>query len=69
MADFQTVLQVVDTLSDDEKQRLLKYLQGQHIEGKPLKVTGRILDLHRGAVTMSDDFDEELPDSFWLDDE
>jgi predicted DNA-binding antitoxin AbrB/MazE fold protein len=26
----------------------------------------RILGLHRGAMTMSDDFDDELSDSFWL---
>jgi predicted DNA-binding antitoxin AbrB/MazE fold protein len=26
----------------------------------------RILGLHPGAMQMSDDFDEPLPDSFWL---
>ena len=69
MADFQTVLQVVDTLSDDEKQRLLKHLQRGLGEEKAPEVTQRVLDLHPGAATMSDDFDEELPDSFWLDEE
>jgi hypothetical protein len=69
MADFQTVLQVVDTLSDDEKQRLLKYLQRHHVEEKSSEVTQRVLDLHPDAAIMSDDFDEELPDSFWLDEE
>ena len=26
----------------------------------------RIMDLHKGQVWMSDDFDEPLPDEFWL---
>ncbi len=26
----------------------------------------RILDLHKGQVWMSEDFDEPLPDEFWL---
>ena len=26
----------------------------------------RIAGLHQGAIWMSDDFDEPLPDSFWL---
>ena len=25
-----------------------------------------ILDMHKGALTMTDDFDEPLPDTFWL---
>lgn len=27
---------------------------------------GRVLGLHQGMVWMSEDFDEPLPDSFWL---
>jgi hypothetical protein len=29
----------------------------------------RILGLNRGAMKMSDDFDEKLPDEFWLGEE
>ena len=29
----------------------------------------RIPDLHPGSFTMGDDFNEELPDSFWLGEE
>ncbi len=36
-------------------------------EDKALKV--RVLGLHRGAMQMSPDFDDPLPDSFWLGDE
>lgn len=30
---------------------------------------GRTPNLHRGSMYMSDDFDEPLPDSFWLGEE
>ena len=30
------------------------------------QTTSRVLGLHQGTVTMSEDFDEPLPDSFWL---
>jgi hypothetical protein len=29
----------------------------------------RIMDLHKGQVWMSEDFDEPLPDEFWLGDD
>ena len=32
-----------------------------------VKAKKRILNLHKGAFVVSDDFDEPLPDSFWLD--
>ena len=37
-----------------------------HSSAKPIE---RIADLHPGSFTMSDDFNEELPDSFWLGEE
>jgi predicted DNA-binding antitoxin AbrB/MazE fold protein len=33
------------------------------------KAAGRIPDLHPGAMQMSDDFDDPLPDSFWFGDD
>jgi Protein of unknown function (DUF2281) len=32
----------------------------------PSELPPRILGLNRGAMKMSDDFDEPLPDKFWL---
>jgi len=37
-----------------------------HSSTKPVE---RIADLHPGSFTMSDDFNEALPDSFWLGEE
>ena len=42
---------------------LAKLTQVDRISGK------RKAGLHPGAMTMHDDFDEPLPDSFWLGDE
>jgi hypothetical protein len=35
----------------------------------PSASSPRILGLNRGAMKMSDDFDEPLPDEFWLGEE
>lgn len=32
----------------------------------PSPVRKRVMGLHRGVAWMSDDFDEPLPDEFWL---
>jgi antitoxin (DNA-binding transcriptional repressor) of toxin-antitoxin stability system len=32
----------------------------------PSPVRERVMGLHRGVAWMSDDFDEPLPDEFWL---
>jgi hypothetical protein len=36
---------------------------------QPLELPPRTLGLNRGAMKMSDDFDEPLPDKFWLGEE
>ncbi len=65
MVDFQDVLQAVDSLSEEEKQRLLRYLQ----QSMQPKNNERLLNMHPGAIVIGDDFNDELPDSFWLDEE
>lgn len=57
MSDLQTLFQTVDTLTEAEKKALLEYLQRPKFsENKG----PRVLDLHPGAMTMSDDFNDEL---------
>jgi hypothetical protein len=69
MMDLQALFEAVDHLSEAEKQKLLDYLQnhrersGQEVR-RPL-----ILNMHPGAMIASDDFNDELPDSFWLGEE
>jgi prevent-host-death family protein len=56
--------EVVITQSEKPVVRLI-----QAVEALPLaqvEPQKRIAGLHRGAIWVSDDFDEPLPDSFWL---
>lgn len=84
MTDMQAVFQLVDSLTEEEKNQLLEYLeetislspQGKRI---PDLFAGhwmsdadepRVLGLFAGkGYWMSDDFDDELPDEFWNFDE
>ena len=65
----------IRAIYENGKLRLLDPIELQ--EGQEVKVTiipkdtesargERILGLHPGAFQMSDDFDDPLPDSFWL---
>ena len=67
MADLQTILKEIDTLTAAEKQQVIDYIQQQE-QSEGLTTEKRIPDLFPG-FWMSDDFDEELPDSFWLGEE
>jgi len=67
MADFDEVLSIVATLSKAEKVKLMRLLaqqlkQSEHAV-KPQRVLG--LHAHLGVARMSDDFNAELPESFW----
>ncbi|MBD2504236.1 type II toxin-antitoxin system VapB family antitoxin [Anabaena azotica] len=53
---LQQVLDFVEFLAQ-------KYTQPQEIEQQPEK---RVLGLHQGQIWMSDDFNDPLPDEFWL---
>jgi hypothetical protein len=71
MADLQTLFQTVDDLTTDELKQLYLYIVQTRIQfvptgGQPPK--SRVLGLFEnvGETWVSDDFDAELPDSFWL---
>lgn len=55
--------EVVIMRGDDIVARILPF------EPQTTKVKERIPGLHAGSIWTSDDFDEPLPDSFWLGDE
>ena len=67
----------IRAIYENGKLRLLDPVELQ--EGQEVKITivpkddpsqpqrgERIMGLHPGAIVMSDDFDDPLPDSFWL---
>ncbi len=66
--NLKTLYHTIDQLTAEEKQQLVAYIQEQS-EAKPPQKRQRVFDLHAGLVWVSDDFDAELPDSFWLGEE
>lgn len=65
MTDLDTLFRTIDELTTDEKQQLIDYLQQARPDPETRRVK-RVFDLHPNAMVMRDDFDDELPDSFWL---
>lgn len=63
MTDMIALFHTIDSLSPDEKRHLLEYLEHQKPEETPSQ--GLIFDMQPGAMGMSPDFDDELPDEFW----
>ena len=73
MTDLQTLFREVDGLSAAELRQLYEYIVKNRIkfldgEESPTLPETRIPNLFPGIWT-SDDFDDELPDSFWLGEE
>ena len=73
MADLQTVIKAVDELNADELKQLYNHIvetrmhftEAQETDNVPKT---RVLGLHEhlGQAWMSDDFNDELPQEFWL---
>lgn len=61
------VKETIKFLTVREKEDLVKYLLNQESkEEKDSVLQVRVAGLHRGNVWMSEDFNEPLPDEFWL---
>ena len=73
MADLQALIRAVDELSASELKQLYTHIietRVQFVDANEVSSisTPRIIGLHEhlGHAWMSDDFNAELPDSFWL---
>lgn len=72
MTTVQDVLTIAKQLTPVEQleviQALSQVLQQRYATqaAEPAPMTPRALGLHAGKVWVSDDFDAELPDEFWL---
>ena len=72
MTTIQDVVEAAEQLSPMEQleiiQTLSRTLQRHYQQAAQPLTAGqnRILGLHTGKVIISDDFDDELPDAFWL---
>ena len=67
MTDLRTLFRTIDDLTDDEKRQVMAYLQGTQ-PNHPTSSQPRVFDLHAGVIWVSVDFDDELPEAFWLGD-
>jgi hypothetical protein len=75
MADLQQLLHEIDNLSGNDIKQVYRYLR-EHFPENALPdeaavspaLQPRMLGMHAhlGKAWMSDDFRDELPDSFWL---
>lgn len=74
MVSMEQLLQTVDELPPDDLRQLYHYVvgkvsdltQGQSQASASPRIAG--LHAHFGPVWMSEDFDDPLPDEFWLGD-
>lgn len=71
--DLQSLYKVVDQLSEQERAQLMNYLAGgtdrPTLDDAQPKNRGWTFDLAPGAIQTTPDFDDPLPDSFWLGEE
>ncbi|MBI1280878.1 MAG: DUF2281 domain-containing protein [Anaerolineaceae bacterium] len=63
---FDDLLKAVDSLSPEQKRLLREHIDGETEPAEVDLTKPRILGLHPGAIWTSDDFDDPLPDEFWL---
>ena len=66
---FEEMVTQVQELSISERKALINVIvDSLAIEPISQARKKRVFNLHAGLVRMSDDFDDELPDSFWFGD-
>jgi hypothetical protein len=66
MIDMDELLRTLNTLSPEQKKQVIDYLQQPENGAEEPSRQGLIFNMHPGAMVMSPDFDDELPDEFWL---
>jgi hypothetical protein len=64
---FDDLLRIVQQLTPEQKRALQAHLNQSEAATDRIAPSGkRIMGLHRGMITTTEDFDEPLPDEFWL---
>jgi Protein of unknown function (DUF2281) len=74
MSTIESIVQELEKIPEPMQLSVLAFIRS--LDGsaicenyQPSELPPRILGLNRGAMKMSDDFDEPLPDEFWLGEE
>jgi hypothetical protein len=63
------IIEIIPTLSPEERRELMHALVDALAEAPTTEQMERIPGLHAGTTWVSDDFDDPLPDEFWLGEE
>ena len=71
MSTIESIVQELEKIPEPMQLSVLAFIRSldksaTHENHQPLELPPRTLGLNRGAMKMSNDFDEPLPDEFWL---
>ena len=74
MSTIESIVQELEKIPEPMQLSVLAFIHSLDVSATPenpppSELPPRILGLNRGAMKMSDDFDEPLPDEFWLGEE
>ena len=70
---LEAIIEEIQRLNPDDRKKLREVLNAEETKeganGTKENLGKRVPNLNRGAARMSSDFDEPLPDEFWLGEE
>jgi hypothetical protein len=71
---IESIVRELEKISEPMQLSVLAFIHSLDVSATPenhhhSELSPRILGLNRGAMKMSDDFDEPLPNEFWLGEE
>ena len=71
MSTLESIVHELEKISEPMQLSVLAFIRAIDVSATPenphpSELPPRTLGLNRGAMKMSDDFDEPLPDEFWL---
>jgi hypothetical protein len=69
---INSIVRELEKIPEPMQLSVLAYIHSIDVSATPdhpAELPPRILGLNRGAMKMRDDFDEPLPDEFWLNEE
>ena len=74
MSTIESIIRELEKIPEPMQLSVLAFIRAIDVSATPenhhsSELPPRILGLNRGAMKMSDDFDEPLPDEFWLGEE
>ena len=74
MSTIESIVRELEKITEPMQLSVLAFIRSLDVSSTPenhhpSELPPRTLGLNRGAMKMSDDFDEPLPDEFWIGEE